>query len=67
MALWGWDVEDMRAALYEEGIERGIERGVERGREQGREETARNLKKMGLSIAQIAEGTGLSPEAIASM
>jgi hypothetical protein len=35
-----------------------------RGRAEGRAEIARNLKKMGLSVSQIAEGTGLSPEAV---
>jgi hypothetical protein len=34
------------------------------GRTEGKLAIARNLKKMGLPVFQIAEGTGLSPEAI---
>jgi hypothetical protein len=35
-----------------------------RGEARGITEIARNLKKMGLSVSQIADGTGLSPAAI---
>jgi predicted transposase/invertase (TIGR01784 family) len=34
------------------------------GKLEGKLEIARNLKKMGLSVSQIADGTGLSPETI---
>ena len=47
-----------------QGREQGIIEGIEQGIEQGSLEIARNLKKMGLSITQIIEGTGLSPEVI---
>ena len=46
----------------EQGIEQGIKQGIERGIEQGILATARNLKQMGLSIADIAKATGLSAE-----
>ena len=59
MALWGWDVEDLRAALYEEGVERGIEKG--------REQVARNALAEGASFEFVQKITGLSPEAIASL
>ncbi|WP_461257106.1 hypothetical protein [Treponema sp. R80B11-R83G3] len=37
------------------------------GRKEEKLDIARNLKGMGLSISQIAEGTGLSPETIAQL
>ena len=50
------------------GIERGIEQGIELGAEQGAEtkagEIALNLLKMGLSVEQIADSTGLTVEEI---
>ena len=56
----------------ERGIEQGIERGIERGIEQGfsegsyqtKRETAVAFKRLGIDIAKIAEGTGLSVEEI---
>ena len=60
----------------EQGIEQGIERGIEQGIEQGIErgfsegsyqtkrETAVAFKRLGIDIAKIAEGTGLSVEEI---
>jgi predicted transposase YdaD len=38
-----------------------------RGRNEASLDIARNLKGMGLSISQIAEGTGLSTETIAQL
>ena len=38
--------------------------GIEQGSNNEKAEIARKLKKMGLSVAQIAEGTGLSPQEI---
>ena len=52
----------------ERGIALGIEQGIERGAEQGAEtkavEIALKFLKMGLSVEQIADGTGLSVEEI---
>ena len=56
----------------EQGIERGIERGIEQGIERGfsegsyqtKRETAVAFKRLGIDIAKIAEGTGLSVEEI---
>ena len=59
MALWGWDVEEERAALYEEGIEQGVERG--------REQVARNALAEGASFDFVQKITGLSPETIANL
>ena len=41
--------------------------GLEEGRKEEKLDIARNLKGMGLSISQIAEGTGLSEEIIAGL
>ena len=52
----------------EEGIaigeERGISIGLSQGAQQAKLETARKFLAMGLSIEQVADGTGLSPEEI---
>jgi len=47
-----------------EGMAEGRAEGRAEGHRQGILEIARNLKKMGLSITQIAEGTGLPRETI---
>jgi predicted transposase/invertase (TIGR01784 family) len=44
--------------------EEGIQRGIQEGRREGKRETARNLKKIGVPVEQIAEATGLSVEKI---
>ena len=53
---------------FEQGIEQGIERGIERGFSEGsyqtKRETAVAFKRLGIDIAKIAEGTGLSVEEI---
>jgi predicted transposase/invertase (TIGR01784 family) len=43
------------------------EEGLEKGREERLEQTARNLKLMGIPLAQIAQGTGLSEERIKAL
>ena len=43
-----------------QGIEQGIERGIEQGFSDGVIKTALAFKKMGIPIAKIAEGTGLT-------
>ena len=56
----------------EEGMEEGMERGMERGRAEGMEEgkkeglfqSALNFLKMGLSVEDVARGTGLPREKI---
>ena len=42
----------------------GMELGVQKGRAEGLKQTARNLKSMGLGIADIQKATGLSEEEI---
>jgi len=45
----------------------GMADAENKGRNEASLDIARNLKGMGLSISQIAEGTGLSPETIAQL
>ena len=47
-----------------EGRAEGMELGVLKGRKEGLRQTARNLKSMGLGIADIQKATGLSEEDI---
>ena len=50
--------------LYLRGQRKGIEKGIEKGKIENRNEVALNLKNMGLAIADIAKGTGLSIEEV---
>ena len=43
----------------QQGIEQGIEQGIARGAYQNKLETAKKLLSMGLSLEQVAQGTGL--------
>ena len=53
---------------YNEGMQKGIEEGMQKGIEEGMQKgiytVARNMKQMGLPIADIAKATGLSKEEI---
>ncbi|MFP3091129.1 Rpn family recombination-promoting nuclease/putative transposase, partial [Treponema sp. TIM-1] len=59
----------------EEGIQKGKREGIREGKREGIQEgiqkkaieVARNLKKIGIPIDQIAQGTGLSVEDIAKL
>ena len=46
------------------GIEEGMQKGIEEGMQKGIYTVARNMKQMGLSIADIAKATRLSEEEI---
>ena len=50
-----------------EGRKEGMELGVLKGRKEGLKKTARNLKSMGLGIADIQKATGLSEEEISDL
>ena len=54
----------LRNLGIKEGIKQGIEQGLEEGIEKGKIEIAKNLLKMGISIEQISEATGLTIEEI---
>lgn len=55
-----WDAVRVEKTLVSDAERKGMERGMQKGLEQ----TARNLKKMGLSVEQISVATGLAPEEI---
>jgi predicted transposase/invertase (TIGR01784 family) len=64
--LWAFK-ETLRQEGREEGRQEGLEEGQRKGREEGRQallKTARKLRDMGLPVEQIAQATGLSPEAV---
>ena len=48
-----------------QGIAQGMAQGIAQGMAQGKADTARNLKAMGLSVADISKATGLTAEEIA--
>ena len=62
------DIAVQREEAYEDGLSKGISQGIKQGISQGayqeKLETAKNFLSMGLSIEQIARGTGLSQEII---
>ena len=49
---------------FENGFSAGEERGISLGAHQKAVETAKKFLAMGLSVEQVATGTGLSPEEI---
>ena len=51
-------------AFEQIGHKKGLEEGLEKGIEQGKMEVARKMKKMGLSIAQIVQASGLPEEVV---
>ena len=51
----------------EKGIEKGVEQGTAKGKKEEKCSIALNLKKMGLSMEQIATATGLSREEIGAL
>ena len=59
--------EEGRKEGREEGRKEGMELGVLKGRKEGLRQTARNLKSMGLGIADIQKATGLSEEEICNL
>ena len=54
------DIKVQRSEAYREGLAEGIEQGIE----QTKIETAKKLFSMGLSLEQVAEGTGLPLEKV---
>lgn len=74
-----WDIISVEKTLYNSAERRGLKKGLEEGLEKGREEglkegerrnqikTARNLKKMGLTVEMIVEATGLSSTEIENL
>ena len=54
-------------AARQEGLEEGLKEGRKEGLKEGLKSTARSMLADGVSAAQIAKWTGLSPENIASL
>ena len=73
------DIAVQREEAYEDGLSKGLQQGMSQGITQGISQgikqgayekavdTAKNLISMGLSIEQIAKGTGLSLEVIQTL
>ncbi|MEL3904204.1 MAG: hypothetical protein P1P63_03705, partial [Treponemataceae bacterium] len=59
-----WRYESDRVSMINESMRKGIAQGFSDGAYQAKRETATAFKKMGIPIAKIAEGTGLSQEEI---
>ena len=57
-------LEEGRAEGRVEGRAKGLVEGMEKGMEQGKMEVARQMKKMGLSIAQIVQASGLPEDVV---
>jgi predicted transposase/invertase (TIGR01784 family) len=49
---------------HREGLQEGLQKGHRKGRQEERLLVAANFLRLGLSIEEIAKGTGLSPEQI---
>ena len=57
---WGLAEFDAEQRGYKEGVSQGISQGEHKAKI----ETAKNLLAMGISIEQVAQGTGLSIDEI---
>ena len=55
---------DIRLMAFNEGRNAGIADGISQGAEQAKIETAKNFLNMGLSLEQVANGTGLLLETV---
>ena len=58
------DIAVQRREAREEGISIGLSQGISQGAYQKAVETAKKFLSMGLSVEQVADGTGLSIEEI---
>ena len=76
MLITEYDYEEEKSVIREEALEEAMEKAMEKAREvvweeawkdgmeKGSTEIARNFKKLGIPIEQIAEGTGLTKDEI---
>ena len=58
------DIAVQREEAYEDGLSKGLQQGITQGPYEKAIETAKSFLSMGLSIEQIARGTGLSQETL---
>ena len=61
---WGLAEQDAEKRGYNAGVADGVAQGISQGAEQKAIETARNFIKMGFSLEQVAQGTGLTIEQV---
>ena len=64
MLLAEYDYDTDIAVQRKEAREEGISIGLSQGEKKAKLETAKKFLAMGLSVEQVATGTGLSPEEI---
>ena len=64
MLLAEYDYDTDIAVQRKEAREEGISIGLSQGEKKAKLETAKKILAMGLSVEQVATGTGLSPEEI---
>ena len=57
-------IAEAKSEAFEDGFSAGEERGISLGITQAKLETAKKFLSMGLSVEQVANGTGLSVEEI---
>ena len=67
MILTEYDYDTDIAVQREEAYEEGLSKGISQGAEQAKIETAKNLLNMGLTLKQIAQGTGLPLETVENL
>ena len=67
MLLTEYDYDTDIAVQRQEAYEDGVEKGISQGSQQKAIETAKNFISMGLSVEQVAQGTGLSIETVKSL
>ena len=61
------DERILREAAIKKGYNQGWEKGMEKGKMEGLRIAARNMKQLGLSIADISKATGLLEQDIANL
>ena len=61
---WGLAEFDAEQRGYKEGVSDGISQGISQGEHKAKIETAIKFLTMGISIEQVAQGTGLSIEEV---
>lgn len=52
--------EEAKRTAFEKGIKKGIEKGIEKGLREQQIKTAKTLLSMGIDVATVSEGTGLT-------
>jgi predicted transposase/invertase (TIGR01784 family) len=62
-----YDMYEQTRIDYKFGIQGARQDGERKGERKGKLEVARNFKKIGIPVEQIAQGTGLSVDEIAKL